>query len=146
MDLLISFRLACALYGVGMPASLLSCSLFSPSKGGGRGAYSHPVTKVILHDQDDLPCYCKTIENLHEASFEAIAEEFFRLIIPEQPHTFIAYCNEYKEYYLLSEEILGFTDLPYHQQQAFNEGKYPGLGQIIIGALFSRRVTLKTAI
>jgi hypothetical protein len=106
------------------------------------GTCSHKVIKRTSPDYSGL-YYSKEMDSYTVASLELLAQEFFRLIIPAQPTTYIAYHPDLVTFFLLSQEVEGFNYLPRNQQKKFNQGLYPGLGRIVLTAIFLQEIDLK---
>ena len=104
--------------------------------------FSHKVDKGTM-PFSSLNWFRKEMDNAVETSIEALAQEFFRLIIPNQPRTFTAINPLLKTHYILSEEISGFVELPKGEQLKFNRGDFTGLGQIVLTAAFLQEIDLK---
>lgn len=107
-----------------------------------RGKYTHKIAKGTLPDSSTI-WYDKEMENPRIARLEVLAQEFFRLIIPNQPQTRIAKNPTTNTYHILSEEVPGYRDLPFNQQAEFTKGTYFGLGQICFVAAFLQEIDLK---
>lgn len=90
---------------------------------------------------------CKTNADYDETLREILAQEFFRVVIPHQPETRMAYRGKNstgKEIYsILSEEVEGYRSLPKNQSVKFENGTYTGLGQVLVCALFLQEIDLK---
>ncbi len=109
-----------------------------------KGTFSHKI------DMGQMPFshnnwFRKEIINPVEARIEGLAQEFFRLIIPNQPRTCVAKNPALGTYYTLSEEIPGYRLLPEGEQRNFTSGKYHGLGQIMLLAAFLQDIDLKNS-
>ena len=77
------------------------------------------------------------------ARIEILAQEFFRLIIPNQSETRLAVNKSTGTHHILSEEVPGYRKLPLHQADKFANGEYPGLGQVMLCAMFLQEIDLK---
>lgn len=119
----------------------------------GEAPSSHPVTKMKIAGSDSV-WYSKKITFLgpenkwHEeqdSRVECLAQEFFRLIIPHQPEVRLLTDTSTKPpaFYILSEEVKGFHDLPHGESAHFADGRYTGLGQATTLAMFLEEVDLK---
>ena len=106
------------------------------------GKYSHTVTKGLLPGSSKT-WYAKEMESPKVARIELLAQEFFRLIIPTQPETRIARNPKTNTYYILSEEVPGYRNLPTNKKQEFTKGTYFGLGQVSFLAAFLQEIDLK---
>ena len=127
-----------------MPVPLIDIRFLKPVVGGGTGVFSHKVTKGTLPGPDKAKIFfSKEMESATVAQLEILAQEFFRLLIPSQPETRIAQDPLLKTYYILSEEVPGYRNLPTGDQKAFVSGTYPGLGQIMLTAVFVQEIDLK---
>jgi hypothetical protein len=125
-----------------MAAPLIDSTTFIPNGGGGQGLYSHKISQGTLTDSEKL-WFRKEMESPADARSEALAQEFFRLLIPRQPETFLAWDETLGTYYILSEAVPGFRFLPENQKERFTRGDFPGLGQIVIGSIFLFEIDLK---
>ncbi len=103
---------------------------------------SHTVDKGTIPDSSAV-WYRKELESPAKARREWLAQEFLRLIIPNQVETRLAYNPVSNVYYILSKEVPGFKPLPENEQAKFNDGTYKGLGCIIVGAYFVHEADLK---
>lgn len=125
-----------------MPAPVIDIRNLASRHGGGSGNFSHNVTKGVLHDSSKT-WFNKEMESPETARLEVLAQEFFRLIISTQPETRIARHPVFGTYYILSEEVPGYRDLPTHQQAQFATGTYTGLGQVMLTAVVVQEIDLK---
>ena len=114
---------------------------------------SHPVTKMKIAGSDSI-WYSKkmTYRNPRdkwleeqESRIECLAQEFFRLIIPNQPEVRLLADTSATppSFYVLSEEVSGFHNLPYGESFHFADGVYTGLGQATTLAMFLQEIDLK---
>ena len=108
------------------------------------GKFSHKVDKGTLTFSTKT-WFRKESNSPSDARLECLALEFFRLIIPTQPQTYIAKHPSLTTYYTLSEEIPGYRELPFDEQINFNAGHYFGLGQIVLGAIFLQEIDFNTS-
>lgn len=118
---------------------------FSPSKNTqiGTGAkFSHKVCRGSLKGNPKT-WISKEMPDPAKAKIELLSQEFFRLLIPHQPETLIASNPVTGTYYILSEEVLGYRNLPKGEAHNFANGHYHGLGQITVGALYLQEIDLK---
>ncbi|MBA2711490.1 MAG: hypothetical protein H0U57_12980 [Tatlockia sp.] len=83
--------------------------------------------------------FCKAVENLDIALKEVVVQEFFRVIVPYQPETRIAYDKSTGLYYILSEEIAEFN----YSESNFRKQVKTGLGKTLLLALFLEEDDLK---
>src|SRR5580704_14181264 len=115
--------------------------------GSGTGTFCHTITKGKLPDSSEIIWYIKEMFSLPEAQIELLAQEFLRLIIPNQPKTRIAVRPAFNinTYYILSEEVTGYRFLPENEQNKFMDGTYRGLGQICLLAAFLHQIDLKNS-
>ena len=104
--------------------------------------FSHKVKRGKLKGSDKV-WICKEISDPAAARLEALAQEFFRLIIPHQPETRLAINPVTGVYYILSEEVQGYKLLPKNQAHNFANGTFTGLGQALLVALFIEEDDLK---
>lgn len=125
-----------------MSALTIDIKNFSVIAGRGRGTFLHKVQKGRLLG-DSRIFYKKEMENLSLACLEGLAQEFFRLIVPDQPETKIAWNPQLNIYYILSEEVLGYKNLPTDSAQNFTQGNYFGLGQVLLLSVFLQEIDLK---
>jgi hypothetical protein len=98
--------------------------------------HSHAVTRVRLASDPSTTYILKTETDPIKARTETLTQEFFRLIIPHQPQTFLINDNTQQRYLILSEESIGYTPLSAN-------GTYTGLGQALACALFLEEADLK---
>ncbi|NDH09512.1 MAG: hypothetical protein EBY16_07880 [Gammaproteobacteria bacterium] len=103
---------------------------------------SHTVDKGLLPGSDVI-WYRKEMESPAKARREWLAQEFLRLIIPNQTETRLASNSISSVFYVLSKEIPGFAPLPEGQKELFANGTYKGLGNIAMGAYFVHEADLK---
>lgn len=103
--------------------------------------YSHKVSIGNLNDSEKT-WYCKKMKNFTEAVFEIVGQEFFRLIIPHQPETKLLHDPKKNLYYILSEEVKGYKQIPDNPKH-FTNGVYTGLGQVLVCAAFLQEIDLK---
>ena len=82
-------------------------------------------------------------EEIEPAHVEILSQEFFRLIIPQQIETRLLWDRDTEIYYICSEEIAGFRQLPDNEPANFINGTYPGLGRIVLIAAFLQEADLK---
>ena len=126
-----------------MTVSPIDIRTLQPTIGGGKGHFSHHVKKGILSSDSSRVWFNKEMESPRIAYLEVLAQEFFRLIIPNQPETRLAYDKSLGTYHILSEEVSGYRDLPYYQQSKFVSGELTGLGQVVLTAAFVHEIDLK---
>jgi hypothetical protein len=125
--------------------TVLNIANFSPSPNNkiGTGAkFSHKVTRGTLFGNPKT-WICKEMKTPHSARKELLSQELFRLIIPNQPETLIAENSTTKVFYILSEEISGYRNLPEGEAASFSNGHYHGLGQVMTLAMFLQEIDLK---
>ena len=103
---------------------------------------SHKVDKGSLSGSSDL-WYRKEFSNPAAARREWLAQEFLRLICPNQTETRLAYNPVTNVYYVLSKEVPRFKPLPTNEKENFSNGTYKGLGHLIMGAYFVHEADLK---
>ncbi|RUR06457.1 hypothetical protein [Legionella sp. km772] len=103
---------------------------------------SHTIDKGRLKGSSEI-WYRKEFSDPATARREWLAQEFLRLIIPNQTETRLAFDPRRNVYYILSKEVSGFKPLPTGQHEKFSNGTYKGLGSIIIGAYFVHEADLK---
>ena len=103
---------------------------------------SHWVYKCrITNSHKDW--FCKEMKNPAIAEIEVLAQEFFRLIIPNQPETRNLISPLSGRRYILSEAVPGFRRLPDDEPNNFTNGKFKGLGQVLVSAFFLQETDLK---
>lgn len=103
---------------------------------------SHTVDKVTIPGNTAV-WYRKEISSPAKARREWLAQEFLRLVIPNQTETRLAHNSNTNVYYILSREVPGFKPLPKNECEKFNNGTYKGLGRVITGAYFVHEADLK---
>lgn len=103
---------------------------------------SHRVYKCGVSNSDK-DWFCKEMRNTSIAEIEVLAQEFFRLIIPTQPETRNLVNPISGRRYILSEAVPGFRRLPENEPHNFSNGKYKGLGQVLVSAVFLQETDLK---
>jgi hypothetical protein len=109
----------------------------------GTGAkFSHKISRRILQGNPKT-WICKEMKNPQSARNELLSQEFFRLIISYQPETLIAQNQTTGVYYILSEEIPGYRNLPKGEAIHFSNGRYRGLGRVTTVAMFLQEIDLK---
>ena len=104
--------------------------------------FSHIVMRGKLKGTDKI-WICKEISDPGKAKLEALAQEFFRLIIPHQPETRLARNPATGVHYILSEEVAGYKSLPKNEAHHFANGTITGLGQALLLAVFLEESDLK---
>lgn len=100
------------------------------------------IVKGTLKGSDKI-WYCKEIKDPALARIELMAQEFFRLFLQHQPETRIAIDHTTGTYYILSEEVPGYRDLPYGEEENFENGVYKFLGLILVIAMYVQETDLK---
>lgn len=109
----------------------------------GTGAkFSHKICRGTLIGNPKT-WICKEMKRPRSARIELLSQEFFRLIISYQPETLIAENPTTGVYYILSEEVPGYRNLPEDEAINFTNGSYLGLGQIMVGAMYLQEIDLK---
>ncbi|MCL9685450.1 hypothetical protein LOX96_15210, partial [Legionella sp. HCPI-6] len=106
------------------------------------GVFSHTISKGMLPDSSKI-WFNKQMGSESDARLEVLAQEFFRLLVPGQPETRLAWDPVLKTYHVLSEDVPGFRNLPEDQQQEFTKGTYYGLGQVSLIAAFLHEIDFK---
>lgn len=135
-----------------MSASLLEMSLV-----GKRDPYippqkvTHGLSTGTFIDSDKT-WFFKKIQNAEvpalkledETRMEWLSQEFFRLLIPHQPETRLVVRRDYPipTYYITTEAVPGYKQLPQHTPLCFGDGTYRGLGQALIISMFLEEVDL----
>lgn len=104
--------------------------------------YSHKVDRGHLAGNSKR-WIRKEMQDPATAKLEILAQEFFRVIIPHQPETRIAKNNTMGTYYILSEEVEGYGNLPHGQASNFTNGTFTGLGQVLLTSMFLQEIDLK---
>ncbi len=125
-----------------MPASIIDIKHFTVIPGTGHGRFMHKIKKGRL-ENDPRIFYQKEMESKSIACLELLAQEFFRLIIPNQPETKLAWNSHLNTYFILSEEVTGYKLLPVNSSLSFSSGAYSGLGQVMILSIFLQEIDLK---
>ncbi len=100
---------------------------------------THTVTRGKLPSSEKI-WVCKQASNELIARIEVLAQEFHRLMNPEQPETWLARDAE-RNFYVLSEAVDG-KPVPLDKPQRFSRGVYTGLGQILVYSVFLHEVDL----
>lgn len=129
-----------------MPVIDSNITEFTPSANpdfNSTASMSHQVSRGTLRGVSDKVWIKKEMEDPSTARFEALAQEFFRLLIPHQPETRVVCDNVNNVYYILSEEVPGYRELPRNEQQKFTNGNYSGLGHAMLASMFLQEVDLK---
>lgn len=103
---------------------------------------NHRIRRGKLAGNEHL-WYCKDMESRDVAYEEILAQEFFRLILPRQPQTYLAVDPDTKVFYILSQQIPNFTPLPHGRQDDFRKGFFKGLGQVSFLAHFIQEIDFK---
>lgn len=103
--------------------------------------HSHQVLRGKLNGSEKIWIE-KSMDNPLEAKIEILAQEFFRLLIPEQPETRLL-CDSHGGYYILSEEISGYKGFQSGSAAKFNDRTYKGLGQVLVGSMYLQEIDLK---
>lgn len=104
---------------------------------------SHTVARGTLRGEPGRLWIRKEMESPSVALRELLAQEFFRLIIPEQPETRLAEDPILHTPYILSEEVPGYKNLPLYYAEGFANGTYTGLGQVMLTSVFVQEIDLK---
>lgn len=105
-------------------------------------SFSHQVSRGYL-DQSTTTWICKEINNPVIARMEVLVQELFRLIIPHQPETRLGCYEPHNTYYIFSEEVKGYRNLPKNQAILFTTETYTGLGEATFCAFFFQESDLK---
>lgn len=119
--------------------------LFKPSSQGLKlkSNFTHKVERGELHTDPGKIWFKKEVNDPAEAKREVLAQEFFRLLIPHQPETRLAWDPTTGVYYVLSEEVPGYRNLPNNEAWKFEQGLYQGMGQAMVAALWLTEVDFK---
>ena len=104
--------------------------------------FSHKVSLGTLQG-DARIWFKKEMPNPAVAKIEILAQEFFRLLLPDQPETRLAQNEDTGAFFILSEKVLGYHDLPTNEANKFADGTYRGLGQVMLISMFVREIDLK---
>jgi hypothetical protein len=104
--------------------------------------FSHKVSRGTLKGSGKT-WIKKEMPDPAVARIEVLAQEFFRLIIPHQGETRLLQDKNTGVHYILSEEVQGYRDLPLGEAHNFANGRYTGLGQALVGAMFLQEIDLK---
>lgn len=105
--------------------------------------HTHNVCKVKIRGKEGVTWILKEIKNPALAKLELLAQEFFRLIIPQQPRTLLTTPELTGIQYILSEEVMGYQNLPQGVPEKFSNGQYSGLGEVLACSLFLQETDLK---
>ncbi|GGI77301.1 hypothetical protein [Legionella impletisoli] len=107
----------------------------------GSGRFTHKIERGKFLSSEKV-FVRKEMTSPRVARQEVLAQELFRLLLPTQPETRLAWHPINGTYYVLSEEIPNYRLLPMTPHE-FTNGQYTGLGQILLGALFLQEIDLK---
>lgn len=124
-----------------MPFTEIDMRFFSPVAMLKPENSSHVITKGKL-DFSHKTWFCKEVSDPIRARYEILSQEFYRLLNPEQPQTHLAKDHTTNQYYILSEEIVGFRPIPANKKVRLTHGVYSGLGQILVLAVFLHEIDL----
>ncbi len=105
--------------------------------------HTHAVQKGTLRNDPTKKWIVKKVLDPNQAKREVLAQEFFRLFIPHQPETRLMWDADSGVYYVLSEEIPGYKNLPSGHAAGFGDGTYTGLGQAMVVALLLQEIDFK---
>jgi hypothetical protein len=108
------------------------------------GVTAHPIDQGSFPGSSKI-WFRKQMENEKIARLEVLAQEFFRLLIPGQPETRLAWNEDNNIFYVLSESIPRVRSLPKNQAQKFTRGDYKGLGLIVVIAIFLQEIDLRNS-
>lgn len=112
-----------------------SVAMLKPENG------SHALQKGILAFSQKI-WFCKEVSDPMRARYEILSQEFYRLLNPEQPQYYLAKDYATNQYYVLSEEVSGFSPIPFNKKIRLTKGVYTGLGQILVLAIFLHEIDL----
>ena len=104
--------------------------------------FSHTIFRGRLRGSTKT-WICKEMPHASTARIELLAQEFFRMLIPQQPETRIAYNSYTGVHYIFSEEVAGFRELPPFEAYNFTNYTYTGLGQVLVVAMLLQETDLK---
>ena len=105
----------------------------------------HTVDYGYLLDAPTRRWFCKEMLSPIRARLEVLASEFYRFIIPTQPVVRLGLYPQRNTHYVLSEEVPNYVSLPFHQQDSFTQGKYVGLGEIMVVSILLQEIDLKNS-
>lgn len=105
--------------------------------------HSHDMQYGKIDGVKQYQWFSKKSHNTLQSFAELLSQNFFKLLLPEQPYTLLALDFLQHETFILSQEITQLRSLPEHQSQLFDNGTYQGLGQILLISLFLEEIDLK---
>lgn len=94
-----------------MPFNEIDMQLFTPVAMLKPESCSHTISKGTLTFSNKA-WFCKEVADPLLARYEVLSQEFYRLINPKQPQTFLGKDHSTHTYYILSEEVAGFKFIP----------------------------------
>lgn len=103
---------------------------------------SHNVWKGRINGSSKI-WILKEINDPYKAKIELFAQEFNRLVSPHQPETRLMRDASNNVHFILSEESRDYQPIPENSAESFNNGRYTGLGQVLICAMFLQEIDLK---
>ncbi len=105
--------------------------------------HSHVIQHGMINCLTQYQWFSKESHNLLQSFAEYLSQNFFKLLLPDQPYTLLALDFLHHKTFILSQEITQLIPLPENQSQLFSDGTYQGLGQILLISLFIEEVDLK---
>lgn len=105
-------------------------------------SFKHPIDVGHIPESKSL-WYRKEALSPSHAKREVLAQELFRIFIPRQPITKLAFHPLNNIYYVLSEEIVGFKPLAEKEEELMSDSNLIGLGRIMFLAYFLQEADLK---
>jgi hypothetical protein len=126
-------------------------------EGKATGKFSHRVYEAhkIPSDEDTESLinstkyqnlwFLKHVKDLSSALMEVLAQEYFRLITPEQPKTRLVVDDNYGvDFYVLSKKVPGYVSLgAIDPDSKIATGEYRGLGAVLVTSLVMNERDLK---
>lgn len=100
-----------------------------------KGTKNNAVEKVSLN-QDSSVWFRKTITFNHKAVQEVLAQEFFRLIMPHHPISFVNFSGH--QQFIFTKEVENFTSLPKLTDNII----YSMFGEVLLCAMFFQEIDL----
>ncbi len=105
--------------------------------------HTHAITRGTMPSIPSIVWIRKEMLNPASAKIEVLAQEFFRLLISHQPETRLTHNQVTGVHYILSEEVIGYRNLPEGEADNFANGTYRGLGQVMLVSMVLEEVDLK---
>lgn len=124
-----------------MPFTEIDMQLFTPVAMLKPENCSHTISKGKLSFSNKT-WFCKAVQDPVRARYEILSQELYRLINSKQPETYLAKDHITNQYYILSEEVLGFQFIPTNKKIRLTKGIYSGLGRILVLSVFLHEIDL----